>query len=586
VSDMARALIAPRWFRFRLTLSQSTARYALSEYSSGVRNSGQSDFSACVESSEKGVPVSAFCHRCGVQLLPDAQFCQKCGAAISVPEPNPGPPVSATDPRLVTPQTVVPKSKRAIVLKLVVGIIVGLTVIFFMILAGSTGHDRQQPATGEQQGSPPSASNSQSPATSGQATSDGINPLQQVCQPLGVGVPADPSWQSCSDQNYAALMQQLKHASFDPISAPHKEIVDLTIKGADEIYRTARGQYLKGYEEKNEYLSDSAYLQETFVGVAVVNAVTLFNKSNPDFTNNLGEYAVDRVGDARKHYESAAASLAAYSLRPDLSVHCDTSIESLRQELDQGIKQISLTEHLDAKSDPEEYYLRVNYGDMLISNASDKLVCYKSAAANIQDQPQRQEAANQQAQVQNSNPTAQQPEVPQEPKPVSAENPTPPTQPPSIAEIDQQAAALWNQKRYSEAMPLFNQACSSGNADSCTRLGLMYDFGQGIVQDFSRAEAYYLKACNTGNEAACGNLSILTDYAPGSPQCNSTTLALMVNRYRDSCNAGNGLSCDTLGHLYSYGCGIGKDAAEARQLYSKACTIGKQQGCDRLKEMQ
>ena len=98
-----------------------------------------------------------------------------------------------------------------------------------------------------------------------------------------------------------------------------------------------------------------------------------------------------------------------------------------------------------------------------------------------------------QAQVQNSNPTAQQPEVPQEPKPVSAENPTPPTQPPSIAEIDQQAAALWNQKRYSEAMPLFNQACSSGNADSCTRLGLMYDFGQGIVQDFSRAEAYYLK---------------------------------------------------------------------------------------------
>jgi hypothetical protein len=222
-----------------------------------------------------------------------------------------------------------------------------------------------------------------------QATSDGDNSNLSTCSPFG-GFPADPRWQSCWDQNYAALMQQLKRASVDPISAPHKEIVDLTIKDADEIYRIARDQYLKGYKEKNESLSATASLQETIVWADVDNAVILFNKSNSDFTNNLGEYAVGRVGDARKHYESAAASLAAYSLRPDLSVSCDTSIESLRQELDQGIKQISLVEHLDAKSDPEEYYLRVNYGDMLITNVRNKLTCYESSAANIQDQPQVQ----------------------------------------------------------------------------------------------------------------------------------------------------------------------------------------------------
>ena len=94
-----------------------------------------------------------------------------------------------------------------------------------------------------------------------------------------------------------------------------------------------------------------------------------------------------------------------------------------------------------------------------------------------------------------------------------------------------------------------------------------------------------MNACNAGNQIACGDLNILLSYEPDFPQCNSTTLALMVNRYRDSWN-GNGMSCDTLGHLYSYGCGVAKDAEKARQLYSKACTIGNQQGCGRLKEMQ
>jgi hypothetical protein len=189
-------------------------------------------------------------------------------------------------------------------------------------------------------------------------------------------------------------------------------------------------------------------------------------------------------------------------------------------------------------------------------------------------------------QVENSRPSAAQPEVTQEPKPVPVENPTPPGQPPSVAEIDQQAIALWNQKRYSDAIPLFNRACSAREADACYYLGVMSEFGHGVAQDFSRERELYLKACQAGNRPACNDLGILQDYEPDLLQCKSATLAIMVNRYTGSCNGGDGASCSTLAHMYSYGCGIAKDADKARQLYSKACTAGNQQGCDRLKEMQ
>ena len=93
----------------------------------------------------------------------------------------------------------------------------------------------------------------------------------------------------------------------------------------------------------------------------------------------------------------------------------------------------------------------VSLQDLLL-NVSNKLSCYESAAANIQDQQQvqgfnsvadRSVAPHEPTPmpVGDSTSFAYQPAVTQEPKPVSVENPTPPTQPPSVVEIDQQAIA-------------------------------------------------------------------------------------------------------------------------------------------------
>jgi hypothetical protein len=216
-------------------------------------------------------------------------------------------------------------------------------------------------------------------------------------------------------------------------------------------------------------------------------------------------------------------------------------------------------------------------------------------------QQQQLEAANRQVQAQGTNPpayssaapqeptpvqleaskpSAAQPETQPEPQPGAAEHPNPPAQPLSVAEIDQEAAALWNQKRYSEAMPLFNQACSGGKTNSCYYLGLMYDFGQGVAQDAARATAFYSKSCNAGDGAACFHLGMLRDYQPGSVICNSPAVNVTASR---ACDSGNAMSCTMLGYSYSYGCGVAKDIEKGRQLLSKGCALGYERACDGIK---
>jgi hypothetical protein len=184
----------------------------------------------------------------------------------------------------------------------------------------------------------------------------------------------------------------------------------------------------------------------------------------------------------------------------------------------------------------------------------------------------RTESAANPQQAEEAKPSTAQPEVPNEQKQVSAQNPNPPAQPP---DTDQQAIALWNQKRYSDAVPIFDQACSDGKADSCYHLGLIYDFGLGVTQEFSRASAFYTKSCNAGNGAACYHLGMLPQSQPGG--CNSRAVMLNLSR---SCDMGIATSCSMVGYSYIHGCGVAKDTEKGRQLLSRGCSLGDHNACD------
>jgi serine/threonine-protein kinase len=122
----------------------------------------------------------------------------------------------------------------------------------------------------------------------------------------------------------------------------------------------------------------------------------------------------------------------------------------------------------------------------------------------------------------------------------------PPAQsPPPYASNEQQAEVLFGQSRYTEARPLFEQACAGGNGDACNYLGILYLDGFGVAKNSAKATDYYAKACNAGNSTACVNLA---------------------GCYRD-------------------GVGVKKDIKKQKQYLNKACSLGDQMGCVELQNL-
>jgi tetratricopeptide (TPR) repeat protein len=188
----------------------------------------------------------------------------------------------------------------------------------------------------------------------------------------------------------------------------------------------------------------------------------------------------------------------------------------------------------------------------------------------------------------------------------------------AIVKIEQQAEALDKQNRYSEAIPLFNQACAggigeacnhlgyiyqlggtgaknylmaaafftkacdAGNSDGCENLGGMYESGEGIVLDHSKAAALWSKACDAGNSDGCTDLGTLYDQGKGVKRDYHRAVAL----FSKACDSGRTLGCHNLGIMYLNGRGVAKDTEKARSLFKKCCEIGFKESCDEMKKLQ
>jgi TPR repeat protein/serine/threonine protein kinase len=168
--------------------------------------------------------------------------------------------------------------------------------------------------------------------------------------------------------------------------------------------------------------------------------------------------------------------------------------------------------------------------------------------------------------------------VPVQPKPPQNEPSTPSVPQPSTAEIDKQARVLFDQKRYGEAAPLYNQACAGGLGRACNWLGLMYQHGDGVVKDNSRADTLYAKGCATGEANACENIGFMYTVGSGVPQDYSQAAIF----FSKACEGGLAIGCANLGYTYENGHGVARDASHAATLYAKACDTGEPMGCTNL----
>jgi serine/threonine protein kinase len=181
-------------------------------------------------------------------------------------------------------------------------------------------------------------------------------------------------------------------------------------------------------------------------------------------------------------------------------------------------------------------------------------------------------------------PSAPQPEAVEQPRPVPDAAQETPAQTPDYDAMKIQADTLYKQGRYAEAVPLYEQECGPGHHNgACNRLGTMYQVGQGVAQDYSRAIAFYTQACDTGNREACFNSGRMYHLAIGVPRDDPRAAALFYK----SCNGNGGYAdgCALLGSLYRYGNGVEADPDKARQFLARGCNLGSGWGCVWLKEM-
>ena len=111
---------------------------------------------------------------------------------------------------------------------------------------------------------------------------------------------------------------------------------------------------------------------------------------------------------------------------------------------------------------------------------------------------------------------------------------------------------------------------NSGRASAMFELGVMYDEGQGVEQDYKVAAEWYLKAANLGDASAMSNLGVMYDRGQGVEQDYTKAAEL----YRQAATLGCTSGMNNLGELYREGSGVTQDFEEALVWYSKAANLG------------
>jgi TPR repeat protein len=144
--------------------------------------------------------------------------------------------------------------------------------------------------------------------------------------------------------------------------------------------------------------------------------------------------------------------------------------------------------------------------------------------------------------------------------------------------IEQKALALYNQKHYSDAGPLFEQACAGGGFEGCGFLGYMYQNQLGVARDYARAATAYKKACEGKNAFACSQLGYMYQYRLGVEQ----DYPLAATLFLKACDGGSANGCVNLGYLYQHSLGVAQDYPRAVSLFSQGCNAGTAVGCNNL----
>jgi len=134
------------------------------------------------------------------------------------------------------------------------------------------------------------------------------------------------------------------------------------------------------------------------------------------------------------------------------------------------------------------------------------------------------------------------------------------------------AKAAYNKGDYAAVRRLLSSfiLALAGNSDAQHNLGVMYDNGQGVTQDYAAAMSWYRKAAEQDDAYAQTNLGFMYANGRGVPQ----DYVQAVSWFRKAAEQGDAYAQTNLGVMYYSGRGVPQDYVQAHMWWSLAAAKG------------
>jgi TPR repeat protein len=126
------------------------------------------------------------------------------------------------------------------------------------------------------------------------------------------------------------------------------------------------------------------------------------------------------------------------------------------------------------------------------------------------------------------------------------------------------------EKKTDLSLSFIQISANQGYAPAQNRLGICYDYGDGVKQDLSKAVEYYQRAANQGHAVAQFNLGWCWECGKGVTKDWSEA----VRYYQLSADQGCSLAQNNLGSCYENGTGVDLDFSKALSYYQLSAEQG------------
>ena len=127
-----------------------------------------------------------------------------------------------------------------------------------------------------------------------------------------------------------------------------------------------------------------------------------------------------------------------------------------------------------------------------------------------------------------------------------------------------------NRAEYEATAKELRKSAEAGDASARNRLGLLYNEGAGVPQDYRQAKQWFEKAAEQGHAEAQVNLGTL--YLQGNEAPQSDQMALFW--FRRAAAQEDALAFAKLGLMYAQGQGVPQDFIQAHMWYNLAGANG------------